>query len=195
MNTQLNIKTRRRLFSPNVLTLLIGIVAVLALGGPSSQAQTTTTAPAPTPAAVVDSSITLSAKGTVSDPGGSITVSGSVIVNSRRVIDTTGLTPPLVVLDFDFSNLQGTSGSLKTLKTYVTGDNHVTEIRPLQVSDTIIVTCPYFDNTKDGLSARTMLITATLNFDTSTGKVASGSIAIGDNVITTAAVGTVSAAN
>lgn len=195
MNTQLSIKPRRLPFSPNVVTLLIGIIVVLAWGGPSSQAQTSTTTTATPAPAVVDSSLTLSAKGTVNDPGGTITVSGSVVVNSRRVIDTTGVSAPLVVLDFDFSNLQGTSGSLKTLKTYVTGDNSVTQIRPLQASDTIIVTCPYFDNTKDGLSARTMLITATLNFDTSTGKIASGSIAIGDNVVTPAAVGTVSAAN
>jgi hypothetical protein len=138
---------------------------------------------------VVDSSITISAKGTVNDPSGAITVSGSVIVNARRVIDSTAVSGPLVVLDLDFSKLQGTSGSLKSLTTYVTGDNHATEIRPLQASDTIIVTCPYFDSTKDGLSARSMLITATLNFDVSTGKLTSGSITIGNNVTTSATLG------
>jgi hypothetical protein len=98
---------------------------------------------------------------------------------------------PVVLLDLDFSQLRGTSGSLKTLKTYVTGDNHASELRPFQASDTIIVTSPYFDSTKDGLSARTMLVTATLNFDTTTGKLTSGSISIGNNVVTSAAVGTV----
>lgn len=196
MNTQLYTKTRQLLFSPSFVTLLIGIVALLILSGPSAQAQTN--APPPdttvTPAGVVDSSITLSAKGTVTDPNGNITVSGSVIVNCRRVVDTTSATTPtLMLLDFDFSQLSGTSGSLKTLKTYTTGGNHASEIRPLAATDTIIVTTPYYDTTKDGLSAKTMLITATLNFDVGTGKVTSGSISIGNNVVTTQAVGTIAA--
>ena len=180
MNTQQKIKT-------NVVTLLIGIV-VLVLGGPSIQAQTQTTdAGAP-----VDSSITLAAKGSVSDPNGSVTVSGNVIISCRRVVDTTSTTAPaIVLLDFDFSQLTGTSGSTKaTLKTYVTGDNHASEIRPLQDTDTIIVTTPYYDSAKGQMSARTMLVTATLKFDVSTGKLASGSISIGNNVVTSAAVGT-----
>ena len=188
MNTQLNIKSRLQLFSPTFVTLLIGIVAVLAFGGPSVQAQTTATD------APVDSSITLAVKGSVTDPNGTITVSGNVIITCRRVIDTTSATTPaLVLLDFDFSQLKGTTGSGKTLKTFVTGGNHADEIRPLQASDTIIVTVPYFDSTKDALSARTMLATATLNFDVSTGKLTSGSLSIGSNVVTSAAVGSVTA--
>jgi len=192
MNTQLIFKTRQVLFSPSFVTLLIGIVVVLVLGGPSAQAQTANDSTATTsPVATVDSSITVPAKGSVSDPNGSITVSGSVIITCRRVIDTTSVTSPaLVLLDLDLSGLRGTSGSLKTLKTYVTGGNNASEIRPLQASDTIIVTTPYFDSTKDALSSRSMLVTATLNFDISTGKVTSGSISIGDNVVTKAAVGT-----
>ena len=185
MNKELNINTRRRLFSTNVVTLLVGIVMVLVFGGSSVQAQTETTTEK-----AVDSSITILTKGTVNDPGGAITVSGNVIVTARRVIDNTSPTAsPIVVLDLDFSKVTGTSGSLKTLTTYVTGDNHATELRPLQVSDKIIVTCPYYDNTKGALSARTMLVTATLNFDISTGKLTSGSIAIGNNVVNSTMVG------
>ena len=190
MNTQLIIKTGRPVFRPNLVTLLIGVVVLLVLGAPSARAQTTTDAKA-ADSTIVDSSITISAKGTVNDPSGAITVSGSVIINARRVIDSTLATSaPIVVLDLDFSRLKGTSGSLKNLKVYVTGDNHASEMRPLQASDTIIVTCPYFESTKDALSARTMLVTATLNFDISTGKVTSGSIAIGNNVVTSSMVGT-----
>ncbi|HVI72937.1 MAG TPA: hypothetical protein VM656_15805 [Pyrinomonadaceae bacterium] len=180
MNTKLNTK----------VTLSVGVVvvlAMLALGGPSVQAQTATTAQA-----TVDSSITLSTKGLVSDPNGSVTVSGSVIITCRRVIDTTSATTPaLVLLDFDFSQLKGTTGSGKNVKTFVTGGNHTDEIRPLQASDTVIVTVPYYDTTKDALSARTMLVTATLNFDVSTGKLTSGSLTIGNNVVTSTAVGSV----
>jgi hypothetical protein len=187
MNTQLNIKTRQLLWASIVVVL-----TMLVLGGSSAQAQTTTGAPA-----IVDSSITFSAKGTVSDPNGSITVSGDVIVNCRRVLDTTTSTTtashPIVVLDFDFSQLKGTSGTPKNQTVYVTGDNHANEIRPLQASDTIIVTTPYYDSTKDALSARTMLVTASLNFDLTSGKLTGGSISVGNNVITSASVGSISA--
>ena len=195
MNTQLNIKSRQLLFSPTFVTLLLGVVMVLALGGSSAQAQTATTTTATTDttaskSGVVDSSVTIPTKGSVSDPNGTITVTGNVIITCRRVIDETNTaTPALVLLDFDFSQLQGTSGSAKTtLKTYVTGDNHASEIRPLQASDTIIVSVPYFDSSKDQMSARTMLATATLNFDVTTGKLTSGSISVGNNVVTSTAV-------
>jgi hypothetical protein len=187
MNTQRNIKS--------FVTLLISVVAVLVLSGLSVQAQTTTDTTT-TPAGTVDSSITIAVKGSVSDPNGTITVTGNVIINCRRVIDTTSqITPALVLLDFDFSQVKGTSGSTKaTLKTYVTGGNHADEIRPLQAGDTVIVTIPYYDSTKDALAARTLLATATLNFDISTGKLTSGSISVGNNVVTSAAVGSVTSA-
>jgi hypothetical protein len=184
MNTQVNIKTGRRPFSANVLTLLVAVVAVLILGSSSVQAQTTAAD------TTVDSSITIPTNGTVSDPGGAITVSGSVTIKCRRVIDNTTTTiAPLVLLDFDFSQLKGTTGSGKNLKTYVTGDNHATAIRPLQASDTIVVTVPYFDSTKDALSASSFLATGTLNFDISTGKLTSGSLTYGTNVFSSSGVG------
>jgi hypothetical protein len=188
MNTQRNIKS--------FVTLLISVFAVLVLGGLSVQAQTATTDTTTTPAGTVDSSITIAVKGSVSDPNGTISVNGNVIISCRRVIDTTSqTTPALVLLDFDFSGVKGTSGSTKaTLKTYITGDNHASEIRPFQAGDTVIVTVPYFDSTKDALSARTLLATATLNFDISTGKLTSGSISVGNNVVTSSAVGSVTSA-
>lgn len=188
MNKQLNIKIGRWPFSPNVIRLLLTIVLVLIVGGSSAEAQTSTDTQATT-TDTVDSSLTLAVKGTVNDPNGAITVSGSVIVTARRVLDNTSVGSPLVVFDLDFSKVKGTSGTVKNLTVYITGDNHATEIRPLQASDTIIVTCPYFDSSKDALSARTMLVTATLNFDISTGKLTSGSIAIGNNTVTSAMVG------
>lgn len=198
MKRHLNINTRRQAFRPNVVTPLVLFVVVLVLGGQSTRAQTSTTTADDT--TVVDSSIKIPVKGTVNDPNGAITVSGTVIVNCRRVVDTatttTAVAVPLVLLDFDFSQLKGTSGSTKTtLKTYVTGDNHADEIRPFQASDKIIVTSPYFDSTKDVMSARTMLITATLNFDVSTGKLASGSITVGNNVVTSAMLSSATTAN
>jgi hypothetical protein len=185
MNTQVNIKARRLLFSPTFVTLsVVGVVmlAMLALGGPSVQAQTT--------AVVVDSSITIVTNGTVTDTGVTVNVNGSVTIKCRRVIDTTTTTAaPLVMLDFDFSQLTGTTGSGKNLKTFVTGGNHATELRPLQASDTIVVTVPYFDSTKDALSASSFMATANLNFDISTGKLTSGSLTYGTNVFASSGVG------
>ena len=210
MNKQLNIKTRRLLFSPSFVTLLVGMVVVLVLGGPTVQAQTATTdstagttstdstatkPPTTTttaPSGAVDSSISIPVNGSVTDPNGTITVSGSVIVSCRRVIDVNNaVTTPLALLDFDFSGVKGTSGTVKAQTVYVTGDNHASEIRPFQASDTVIVSTPYYDSTKDPLSAKTMLVNVTLNFDVSTGKVTSGSISVGNNVTTAATVGTV----
>jgi hypothetical protein len=184
MNTQLNIKRRRR-FSPFVLTLLVGIVAVLLSGGPSVQAQTPAT---------VDSSITIKTNGTVTEGTTTIKLSGNVIIKCRRVIDTSTPTiTPVVLLDFDFSQLTGTTGSAKTLVTYITGDNHATEIRPFQASDTIVVTVPYFDSTKDALSSSSFMATANLNFDVSTGTLTSGTLTYGTNVFKTTGVGTFTA--
>ena len=209
MNTQLNIKAWRLLFSPTFVTLLVGVVMVLVLGGPSVQAQTATTdstagtataggtatqSPTTTtqPAGTVDSSITIPVKGSITDPNGTITVTGNVIVSCRRVIDVNNaVTTPLALLDFNFSGVKGMSGTATAPVTYVTGDNHASEIRPFQASDTVIVSTPYYDSTKDALSAKTMLVNVTLNFDASTGKVTSGSISVGNNVATSATVGTV----
>ena len=184
MNTQVNVKARQLLFSPTFVTLSLAVVVMLALGGPSVQAQTTA-------APIVDSSITIATNGTVTDTGTTVNVNGSVTIKCRRVIDTTTATAaPLVMLDFDFSQLTGTTGSGKNLKTFVTGGNHATELRPLQASDTIVVTVPYFDNTKDALSASSFMATATLNFDISTGKLTSGSLSYGTNVFASSGVGT-----
>jgi hypothetical protein len=178
MNTQLKI-----------MSFVLGIVAVLAFGGLSVQAQTTA-ADAP-----VESSITLVAKGSLTDASGNITVNGNVPVFVKRVVDTTSVTSPsLVLLDIDFSQLTGTTGSGKNVKTYVTGGNHATEIRPLQASDTIIIPAPYYDSSKDVLSARTMLVSITLNFDVASGKVTGGSATVGNNVVTANSVGTIQTA-
>ena len=187
MNTQVNIKTGRRRFSANVLTLLVAVVAVLVFGNPSVQAQTTTT----DGATAVDSSIAVPTTGTVTEGTTTIALSGSVTIKARKVIDNTTTTlAPLVLLDFDFSQLKGTTGSGKNLKTYVTGDNHATELRPFQANDTIVVTVPYFDSATDGSQANTFMATATLNFDTSTGKLTSGSLTYGNNIFKSSGVGT-----
>ncbi len=184
MNTQVNIKTGRRRFGANVLTFMVGVVALLVLGNPSVQAQTADVT-------TVDSSVTVATTGTVTEGTTTVNVNGSVIIKSRKVIDNTSTTlVPLVLLDFDFSQLQGTTGSGKNLKTYVTGDNHATALRPFQATDTIVVTIPYFDSTTDGSQASSFLATASLNFDTSTGKLTSASLTYGTNVFKSSGVGT-----
>lgn len=179
MNAQQNMKKRRsRLI---VATLLVGIVGGLVFGGPSALAQPATAqTTSTTQATTVDSSLQIPVSGTVSDPAGTISVSGYVIVNCTRVIDTTLGALPLVLLTFDFSKMRGTSGnSLATLKVYVTGGNATEQVRPLQTSDVVAIPCPYYDSTKDLLSASSWLVTTTLNFDVSTGKLTSGTATVG----------------
>jgi len=187
MNTQVNTKARRLLLSPTFVTLSVAVVVMLAmlvLGGSSVQAQTTA-------APIVDSSITIATNGTVTDTGTVVQVTGSVTIKCRRVIDTTSTTaPPLVMLDFDFSQLKGTTGNGKNVRTFATGDNHATELRPLQASDTIVVTVPYFDTAKDILSASSFMATANLTFDISTGKLTGGNLTYGTNIFTSSGVGT-----
>jgi hypothetical protein len=187
MNTQVNTKARRLLLSPTFVTLSVAVVVMLAmlvLGGSSVQAQTTA-------APIVDSSITIATNGTVTDTGTTVNVTGSVTIKCRRVIDTTSTTaPPLVMLDFDFSQLKGTTGNGKNVRNFVTGDNHATELRPFQASDTIVVTVPYFDTAKDILSASSFMATANLTFDISTGKLTGGNLTYGTNIFTSSGVGT-----
>jgi len=184
MNTQVNSKTGRWPSNANVLTLLLGVVALLVLGNPSVQAQTPDVT-------TVDSSVTVATTGTVTEGTTTVNVNGSVTIKSRKVVDNTSTTlAPLVMLDFDFSQLQGTTGSGKNLKTYVTGDNHATTLRPFQAADTIVVTIPYFDSATDGSQASSFLVTASLNFDTSTGKLTSASLTYGANVFKSSGVGT-----
>jgi hypothetical protein len=94
------------------------------------------------------------------------------------------------MLDFDFSQLKGTTGNGKNLRTFVTGDNHASELRPFQASDTIVVTVPYFDQTKDALSASSFMATANLSFDLTTGKLTSGNLTYGTNVFSSSGVST-----
>ncbi|HLG13688.1 MAG TPA: hypothetical protein VJH03_04060 [Blastocatellia bacterium] len=175
MNTQRNMNPRRSRFSPIAATLLLGIFVGLLSSSASAQTATTTQA------TTVDSSLQISVSGTVTDPNGTISVSGYVTVSCTRVIDTTLASPPAVLLTFDFSKVRGMSGtSLFSLKAYVTGGNQDTEMRPLQASDVIAVACPYYDSSKGILSASSWLVTATLNFDVTTGKLTSGSATVGN---------------
>ena len=180
MNGDPKTNKRRSILSRLAAALLVGIV--VGLLSSSASAQTTTTSTTTTQSIAVDSSLQISTSGTVTGPNGTtISVSGSVTVNATRVIDTTLGSPPLVLLTFDFSKLRGTSGSFfSNLRVYVTGDNQDAQTRPLQASDVIPVVCPYYDAGVGMLSASSWLVTATLNYDVTTGKLTSGSATVGN---------------
>ena len=162
-------KTHRWILSPIFLSLL-----VLAWSGTSASAQTFT------PSMTVDSSVTIPVSGTVTEPDGTVlTISGSVLVSSNKVTDADG-TSPRVVLGFDFSKVTASDGITGTgvLKT---GGFQDFKIRPLQESDELPITCPYFLN-KNGVStAETWLVTTTLKFDVLAGTVVGGSTTVGNN--------------
>lgn len=173
MKTQRNMKRRRSLFSLIVLSLVVGITGGLAWSSTSGQAATVQVA-------TVDSTLNIPVSGTVIEPDGTIlTVSGYETVNSTRVTDADG-TSPRVVLSFDFSHVMASDG-LTATGAFKTGGFQDIKIRPLQASDVIPITCPYYLN-KTGVSAAdTWLVTTTLNFDVTTGVLTSGSTTVGTN--------------
>lgn len=168
MKTQRNMKTRRSVFSPIVLSLLVGILGLV--WSSTSAAQTAT----------VDSTLDIPVAGTVIESDGAIlTISGYVTVNCTKVSDADG-TSPRVVLSFDFTNVKASDGLLATgvLKT---GGFQDIKIRPLQASDVIPITCPYYLNKLGVTAADAWLVTTTLKFDVTTGLLAGGSTTVSSN--------------
>lgn len=173
MKTQRNMKRRRSLFSLVVLSLVVGIIGGLAWSTTSGLAATVQVA-------TVDSTLDIPVSGTVKESDGTIlTISGSVTVNSTKVTDADG-TSPRVVLSFDFTHVTASDGTIATgvLKT---GGFQDIKIRPLQASDVIPITCPYYLNKLGVTSADTWLVTTTLKFDVTTGLLAGGSATVGAN--------------
>lgn len=162
-------KTHRWILSPIVLSLL-----VLSWSGTTASAQITTTN------TIVSSSVTIPVSGTVIEPDGTVlTISGSVLVDSGKVTDADG-TSPRVVLGFDFSKVIASDGLIAT-GAIKTGGFQDIKIRPLQASDVLPITCPYFLNKNGVSSAETWLVTTTLKFDVLAGTVVGGSITVGSN--------------
>ena len=187
MNEQRNMKARRSLFSPVALSVVVWVIGGLVLIGMPVQASTTTQAAVtPAPTSTIDSSLSIPVSGTVVAADGTrITVGGFVIVNSTAVTDVVGI-PPFVMLTFDCSNVTASSGAGANKKTYDTKGFQVTKIRDLQPTDVIVVTTPALQTSASVLTASSWQVTVTLNFDTVTKKLTSGSIAAGNNTFTSA---------
>jgi hypothetical protein len=125
----------------------------------------------------------INVSGVVVAPDGTrITVSGPVTVKCSAVPDISGALTS-VVLNFDFSNVTATTGSGANQVTYDTKGFRCTKIRPLKVSDVIGIVCPYAASGSGTSSAGTFLVTATLNFNVTTGQLVSGSITVGNNTL------------
>ena len=193
MNTERNLKRRRSLFGSIALSLLVSVSGGLMWGGTPAQADTpakagttakagtaaqsgTTTQTAATAAATVDSTLTIPVSGNVTAADGTrIAFSGNVIVNSSAVTDVVGI-PPFVMLTIDCSGVTGSSGAGASAKSYNTGGFQVIKIRTLQPSDAIDLTAPINQIGNAPTLAKSWQVTATLNFNTSTGQLTSGSL-------------------
>jgi hypothetical protein len=112
--------------------------------------------------------------------GTKITFGGSVTVRSSAVTDVAGI-PPFVMLTFDCSTVTATSGSGANKKTYDTKGYQVTKIRDLQASDVIVMTAPVLQTGSGVLTANPVQVTATLNFNVTTGVLTSGTLTVGNN--------------
>jgi len=176
MKTLRNMKRRRSSFRLIVLSLVVGIIGGPAWSNTSGLAATVQVATV----ATVDSTLDIPVSGTVIESDGAIlTVSGYETINSTKVTDADG-TSPRVVLSFDFTHVMASDGTPATgvLKT---GGYQVIKIRPLQASDVIPITCPYYLNKLGVSTAETWLVTTTLKFDVITGLLAGGSASVGAN--------------
>jgi len=187
MNEQRNMNARRSLFSPIALSVVVWVIGGLVLIGMPVQASTTTQAAVtPAPTSTIDSSLSIPVSGTVVAADGTrITVGGFVVVNSSAVTDVVGI-PPFVMLTFDCSNVTASSGTGANKKTYDTKGFQVTKIRDLQPTDVIVVTTPALQTSASVLTASSWQVTVTLNFDTVTKKLTSGSITAGNNTFISA---------
>lgn len=175
MSTERSMNRRRSLFGSIALSLLVGVMGVLAWGGNSAQAAT------------VDSTLSIPVSGsTMAADGTKITFSGNVIVTSSAVMDVVGI-PPFTMLKFDCSNVVATSGAGANKVTYDTRGYQVTKIRELVATDVITMTAPIDQTGASPLLAKTWEVTATLNFNTTTGQLTSGTLTATSNTATTAA--------
>jgi hypothetical protein len=154
-------KRRRSLFGSIALSLLV--IGGLVLGG------------APAQAATVDStlSIPVSTTFTASD-GTRFTVSGTVVVKCSAVMDATDV-PPFVILTFDASGVNVTSGSGANKKTYDTRGFQVIKTRPLQATDVLTIPIPNVQTGAALTTADRYDATFTLNFNAA-GQLTSGTV-------------------
>ena len=182
MSTQRNIRTRRPSSNTIALSLLVWIVGALVCSGMPVRAAASAQTAAGSQATRVDSSIQINVSGAVTAPNGTaVTVSGYVSIKCSAVPDITGVLAS-VSLTFDFSNVSATTGTGASKVTYDTKGFQCTKNRPLKASDVIQITVPY-SQSGSGATAQTntLLATATLTFNVTTGVLASGTITVGNN--------------
>ena len=161
-------KPNRSFWTPAVLSAAVAIAgASLWLAG------------APSASAVV-STLSTSALGNVS---GSVTgspetvsFSGSVSINSKRVSDPDFGTPDVVVLSLDLSGMKGTGQSSKA--TYVVSNQEVIQ-RPLTAAENIVVTFPFSrSGSSMSMSPRIGAATLALSFDVTTGALTGAKVTV-----------------
>jgi len=199
MNTERNLKRRRSLFGSIALSLLVSVSGGLVWSGTPAQADTSAQSGATAPSGkaaksgataqsgattqtataantTVDSTLTIPVSGNVTAADGTrISFSGNVIISSSAVVDVVGI-PPFTMVTIDCSGVTGTSGTGANAKTYNTGGFQIIKIRTLQPSDAIDLTAPINQIGNTPTLARAWQVTATLNFNTATGQLTSGSL-------------------
>jgi len=175
MSTERNMKNMGSSFGSIALSLLVLASAGLVWCGTPAQSATTTQAAAPAPSATVDSTLSIPVSGSVTAADGTkITFAGNVTVKSSAVTNVVGI-PPFVMLTFDCSGVNATSGAGAKLKTYDTTGFQVNKIRTLQPNDVITITVPVNQIGAGVTLANAWQVTATLSFNT-TGQLTGGTL-------------------
>jgi len=157
-----NMKMRRLLITPVVLSFFVAVLAGLAwwAGAPASAATTNT--------------VLIPVSGTVTGLPENVAFSGQARVSSDLVLDTSRFaTPPHVLLTIDLSNVSGTGSS--TGAKYVAGGSGTDVRRPLVSTDVVEITFPFSGGTTMSMSsARSGVVSFALSFDLNTGAITKG---------------------
>ncbi len=142
-------KTRRPLFTPVVLALLVWVTGGLVWGGTPAFANT----------------LVVPISGTVDGLPESVSLSGTAEIRSALVTNDPG-TPPDVILRI---KLLDVSGPGQSGTTYIAPAENII-VRPLGPTDFIEMVFPFFPSGSGGhLKARSGRVTFTLGFDVQTG--------------------------
>jgi hypothetical protein len=161
-------KPNRSFWTPAVLS------AAVAMAGASLWLAGTAPASAVVPTLLSAAAGTVS--GSVMGSPETVSFSGTVTIDSKRVSDPDFGNPDLVVLSIDLSGMKGTGQSSKA--TYVVSNQEIIQ-RPLTAADNIVVTFPFAKSGSSmSMSPRIGAASLALSFDVTTGALTAAKVTV-----------------
>jgi len=161
-------KSNRSSWTPAVLSVAVAVAgaSLWLAGAPSASAVVST----------LSSAALGNVSGSVTGAPETVSFSGSVSINSKRVSDPDFGNPDIVVLSLDLSGMKGTGQSSKA--TYVVSNQEIIQ-RPLTSAENIVVTFPFAKSGSSmSMSPRIGAATLALSFDVTTGALTAAKVVV-----------------